>query len=211
MHVPGQEDLVRTLVAEGIRDERVLAAFRTVPRDLFVPAGHAGRAYLDIPLPISHGQVTTQPSLVARMVEALGLGGDERVLEIGTGYGFQTALLARLASFVWSVERFPDLTEVARAALLRHGAGNVELITGDGSRGLPAHAPFEAIIVSAAHPRVPPPLASQLASGGRLVQPIGAGGNEEVVLFERGAEGLGRRRVVSGAHFVRLHGRHGFQ
>jgi protein-L-isoaspartate(D-aspartate) O-methyltransferase len=207
----GPKDLVRTLVAEGIRDERVIAAFLDVPRALFVPAGEVARAYVDVPLPIPHGQVTTQPSLVARMVEALSLDGGERVLEIGTGYGFQTALLARLASFVWSVERFLALAEAARAALARQGARNVAVITGDGSRGLPEHAPFDSILVSAANPRVPRPLASQLAAGGRLVQPIGSGGNEAVVLFERRGEGLVRRRVLTGAHFVRLRGRHGFR
>jgi protein-L-isoaspartate(D-aspartate) O-methyltransferase len=145
------------------------------------------------------------------MVEALGLTGGERVLEVGTGYGFQTALLAELAGSVWSVERFADLTERAQAALERHGARNVGLVVGDGSDGLPAHEPFDAILVSAAHPRVPPPLAVQLARGGRLVQPLGPGGNEVVVLFERVAGSLERRRVLTAAHFVRLHGRHGFR
>jgi protein-L-isoaspartate(D-aspartate) O-methyltransferase len=201
---------VRALVAEGIADERVLEAFRAVPRARFVPPGEFGRAYLDAPLPIPHGQVTTQPSLVARVLEALALTGTERVLEVGTGYGFQTALLARLAAAVWSVERFADLAEWARAALAGLGVENVEVVTGDGSEGLPDHAPFDAVLVSAAHPRVPPPLVAQLVPGGRLVQPLGPGGNEEVVLFERGRAGLVRRRVVTGAHFVRLHGRHGF-
>jgi protein-L-isoaspartate(D-aspartate) O-methyltransferase len=207
---PGQADLVRVLVAEGIRDERVLEAFRAVPRGLFVPPEEVARAYVDTPLPIPHGQVTTQPSLVARMVEALELTGTERVLEVGTGYGFQTALLARLAAAVWSVERFADLAERARSSLAAFGAGNAEVVTGDGSEGLPDRAPFDAVLVSAAHPGVPAPLVAQLALGGRLVQPIGPGGNEEVVLFERGPEGLVRRRVVTGAHFVRLHGKHGF-
>jgi protein-L-isoaspartate(D-aspartate) O-methyltransferase len=208
---PGQADLVRALVAEGVRDERVLDAFARVPRALFVPAEQVERAYVDVPLPIPHDQVTTQPSLVARMVEALALAGDERVLEVGTGYGFQTAVLAGLAGFVWSVERFPDLAEWARAALARYGPGNSEVVVGDGSEGLPEHAPYDAIVVSAAYPRVPAPLAAQLVLGGRLVQPIGPGGNEEVVLFERADEGLVRRRVVTGAHFVRLYGRHGFR
>jgi protein-L-isoaspartate(D-aspartate) O-methyltransferase len=208
---PGQADLVRTIVAEGIRDERVLDAFRRIPRALFVPSGQVDRAYVDVPLPIPHDQVTTQPSLVARMVEALAVAGHEGVLEVGTGYGFQTAVLARLAGFVWSVERFPDLAEWARAALARYGVGNSRVVVGDGSEGLPEQAPYDAIVVSAAYPRVPAPLAAQLVLGGRLVQPIGPGGNEEVVLFERTDEGLARRRVVTGAHFVRLHGKHGFR
>lgn len=210
VNTPTQADLVRTLRAEGIRDDRVLEAFCSVPRASFVPAGLERLAYEDVPVPIPHEQVTTQPSLVARMLEALELAGSERVLEVGTGLGFQTALLARLAAFVWSVERFADLAEAALAGLAEQGVRNVELVVGDGSEGLPARAPFDAILVSAAHPHVPPPLAGQLAPRGRLVQPVGPGGAEEVVLFERTTDELVRRRVVAGAHFVRLHGRHGF-
>jgi protein-L-isoaspartate(D-aspartate) O-methyltransferase len=210
MRQPTQDDLVQAVLATGVRDERVLDAFRAVPRAGFAPPELAARAYVDEPLPIPHGQVTTQPSLVARMVEGLGLTGTENVLEIGTGYGFQTALLAHLARFVWSVERWPDIAAVARANLARHGIANVAVIVGDGTEGLPEHAPFDAIIVSAAFPRVPPPLVEQLALGGRLVQPIGPGGMEEVVLFEKGPRELVPRRVLTGAHFVRLYGKHGF-
>lgn len=211
MRGPTQADLVEILRAEGIVDERVLAAFATVPRAGFVPPDLGGRAYVDEPLPIPRDQVTTQPSLVGRMVEALALTGSERVLEIGTGYGFQTAVLARLAGFVWSVERWEDLARTARENLRGHGGENVEVVVGDGSEGLAEQAPFDAIIVSAAFPSVPAPLADQLADGGRLVQPIGPGGREEVVLFERGPRGLERRRTVTGAHFVRLYGRYGFR
>jgi protein-L-isoaspartate(D-aspartate) O-methyltransferase len=207
---PTQADLVEAIRADGIRDERVLEAFGAIPRAEFVPAELAARAYLDAPLPIPHDQVTTQPSLVARMVEALDLSGSERVLEIGTGYGFQTAVLACLADFVWSVERWPDLAATAREHLARRGVGNAEVVVGDGSEGLPEQAPFEAVLVSAAFPRVPQPLADQVAEGGRLVQPIGRGGMEEVVLFEHGPRGLDARRVLTGAHFVRLYGKHGF-
>jgi protein-L-isoaspartate(D-aspartate) O-methyltransferase len=200
--------LVAAAREAGVRDERVLAAIAAVPRSEFVPAERADLADVDTPIPIPHEQVTTQPSLVARMVEALALGGDERVLEIGTGYGWQTALLAELACEVFSVERFADLAESASAALA--GRENVQVVVGDGSEGLHEHAPFDAILVAAAYPNVPEPLAEQLAEGGRLVQPLGLGGAEDVVLFEkRGAE-LGRVRTVSGAHFVRLYGRHGF-
>jgi len=205
-----REDLAAAIVASGIRDDRVLAAVRAIPRADFVPAGAAGSAYLDEPIPIPHDQVTTQPSLVARMIEALGLDGAERVLEIGTGLGWQAALLARLAGAVWSVERWPDLAETARRNLARHGGANAEVVVGDGSLGLPERAPYEAIVVSAAFPSVPPPLAAQLLDGGRLVQPIGPGGAEDVVLFERAAARLVRRRVLTRAHFVRLYGRHGF-
>ena len=208
---PTQADLVRVLVAEGIRDERVLAAFRRVPRAAFVPPGRIEEAYVDVPLPIPHGQVTTQPSLVARMLEALELTGGERVLEVGTGYGFQTALLARLAATVWSVERFADLAAFARAALAGQGVRNASVVIGDGSRGLPEEAPFDAVVVAAAYPSVPEPLAGQLSADGRLVQPLGPGGSEEVVLFASSAGGLARRCVVTGAHFVRLYGEHGFE
>jgi protein-L-isoaspartate(D-aspartate) O-methyltransferase len=192
----------------GVQDERVLDAIAAVPRRDFVPAEAVDLAELDTPIPIPHDQVTTQPSLVARMVAALALRGDERVLEIGTGYGWQTALLARLAAQVFSVERFADLAETARRQLA--GCENVTVVIGDGSAGLPEHAPYDAILVAAAFPRVPEPLAEQLAEAGRLVQPIGPGGREDVVLFEKREGELHRVRSVSPARFVRLHGRHGF-
>ncbi len=208
--VKSQEDLVREIAAEGVLDPLVLRALRKVPRAEFVPSDLVEWAYLDRPLPIPHGQVTTQPSLVARMIEALALEGPECVLEIGAGYGFQTALLAYLSDFVWGVERWPDIADISRENLSHHGVTNVEVVAGDGTEGLPEHAPYDAILVAAAFPSVPPPLAEQLAPGGRLVQPIGSGGEEEVVLFEKGKEGLKRRRTITGARFVRLHGKHAF-
>jgi protein-L-isoaspartate(D-aspartate) O-methyltransferase len=208
--VSSPEDLVRAVVATGTRDPRLLAALRAVPRADFVPPDLADQAYLDRPLPIPHCQVTTQPSLVAKMIEALGLTGSERVLEVGTGYGFQTALLAQLSNFVHSIERFPDVAETARDNLTRQGVANVEVVVGDGTKGLPEHATYDAILVSAAFPRVPPPLAEQLALGGRLVQPVGPGGEEEVILFEKGPQGLVPRQNITGAHFVRLYGAHAF-
>ncbi len=204
------EDLVQAIVAKGVHDPRLLWAMRRVPRSEFVPPDLAERAYLDQPLPIPHGQVTTQPSLVAKMIEALGLAGSEHILEVGTGYGFQTALLAHLSSFVWSVERWADVAVAARANLARLGILNVEVVVNDGTEGLPEHAPYDAILISAAFPRVPPPLVEQLALGGRLIQPIGPGGEERVVLFEKGSEGLMRRRTIVLAHFVRLYGAHAF-
>jgi protein-L-isoaspartate(D-aspartate) O-methyltransferase len=193
-----------------VRDARVLEMLRSVPRAGFVPAELAAEAYLDEPLPIPHSQVTTQPSLVAKMVEALELVGSEQVLEVGTGHGFQSGLLARLAAFVWSVERWEDLAATARANLAHQGIENIEVVVGDGSLGLPENAPYDAVLVSAAFPRVPAPLVQQLARGGRLVQPIGRGGNEEVLLFEKRGERLLHRRFITGAHFVPLYGRHGF-
>ena len=206
----GPEELARLVRAEDVRDERVLAAIEAVPRADFVPAEHVDRAYRDEPIPIPHGQVTTQPSLVARMLAALALEGDERVLEVGTGYGYQTALLARLAAEVISIERFEDVAEVARRNLERRGAGNVDVLVGDGSAGAPDRAPFDAIVVSAAFTRVPQPLSDQLALGGRLVQPLGPGGRDLVIAFERGADGLEQTADVTWAHFVRLYGAYGF-
>jgi protein-L-isoaspartate(D-aspartate) O-methyltransferase len=144
------------------------------------------------------------------MIDSLSLRGGENVLEVGTGYGFQTALLSRLAARVWSIERFADVAQRARANLDRYGARNVAVVVGDGSAGLPEQAPFDAIVVSAAFPSVPLPLAEQLAPGGRLVQPIGSGGSDEVILFERKDGPLMRARTVTAARFVKLYGQHGF-
>ena len=196
--------------ARGVSDPRVVAAIRQVPRARFVAPQETAAAYEDRPLPIAHDQVTTQPSLVAAMLEALGLGGDERVLEVGTGYGFQTALLATLARHVWSVERWPDMVDVARANLREQGIGNVDVVLGDGTEGLPDRPPFDAIIITAAFPRVPPPLIDQLAVNGRLVQPIGPGGEEDVMVFQASPDGLGPGRPITKAFFVPLYGRHGY-
>ena len=203
--------LVAVSVLVGVSDPRVLEAVSSVPRTAFVPPELAEQANFDRPLPIPHGQVTTQPSLVAWMVAALELEGSERVLEIGTGYGWQTALLGRLAAEVWSVERWNDLAEAARTHLARQGATNVDVTVGDGSEGLPEHAPYDAILVAAAFPQVPAPLVAQLAEGGRLVQPIGSGGDEEVVLFAKRDGTLDRLSTLAGARFVSLIGRHGFE
>lgn len=188
----------------------MLDAVASVPREVFVPPPLRARAYEDTPIPIPHEQVTTQPSLVARMVEGLSLTGGERVLEVGSGYGWQTALLATLAAEVFSVERWQDLAEAAIANLRVADASRWQVVVGDGTLGLPEHAPFDAIVVSAAYPRVPAPLAEQLLDGGRLVQPIGRGGNEEVIAFVKSGRRLVAQRVLTGAYFVRLWGRHGF-
>ena len=208
--VPTQSDLLAALRRERIGDARLLDAVRMVPRAGFVPENAVDRAYFDLPLEIPHDQVTTQPSLVAKMLESLALMGDERVLEVGTGLGWQTALLAHLAREVWSVERWPDLADSARQNLRRQGIGNVTVVVGDGSEGYPEQAPYAAIVVSAAFTSVPRALGAQLLLGGRLVQPIGPGGREDVVLFERRLEGVAPRRTITRAHFVRLVGRQGY-
>jgi protein-L-isoaspartate(D-aspartate) O-methyltransferase len=196
--------------AAGVRDLRLLSVMAELPRAAFVPPRYVDDAYVDEPVRIAHRQVTTQPSLVARMVDALALAGDERVLEIGTGYGYQTALLGRLAREVWSVELWSDMTDAAREALAGQGIANVHLVVGDGTRGLPEEAPFDAILVSAAFPEVPGPLAEQLRRRGRLVQPIGPGGFEDVVLFTKRERGLTRLHSISPARFVRLYGDYGY-
>jgi protein-L-isoaspartate(D-aspartate) O-methyltransferase len=203
--------LVEAARRAGVRDPRVLDAVATVPRVSFVPPEYAGSAYRDEPIPIPHHQVTTQPSLSARMVEALHLTGTERVLEVGTGYGYQTALLARLCAFVTSVELWADLADHARRNLAAAGVGNVRVVAGDGTEGVPEFAPYEGVIVSAAYPDVPSPLVAQLGVGGRLVQPVGPGGDDEVTLFERATEGLVEQDRIVRARFVRLHGRHGYR
>jgi len=205
----GPDDLVRAARAVGVRDGRLLRAVHDTPRTRFVPAARLASAWSDTPVPLAHGQVTTQPSLVAVMVDALALTGGERVLEIGTGLGWQTALLARLAAHVVSVERWPDLARQARDNLAAEGIENVEVVVGDGTLGLPGRAPFDAVIVCAAFPEVAPPLVAQLRVGGRLVQPIGPGGAEEVELYERSEHGLVHVRSVISARFVRLYGTYG--
>ncbi len=204
------EGLARALRNAGIGDQRLLQAVRSTPRAAFVPHGQEAFAYLDAPVPIAHGLVTTQPSLSALMIEGLRLGGGEHVLEVGTGLGFQTALLARLAGDVVSIEMWPDLAQQARRNLVRQGIRNVDVRVGDGSCGVPEGAPFDAVVVSAAFPEVPAPLAGQLREGGRLVQPVGPGGREQVVVFRRTGGGLERVRVLGAASFVRLHGRYGY-
>jgi protein-L-isoaspartate(D-aspartate) O-methyltransferase len=201
--------LVRAARLHGVRDDRVLTAFRKVPRERFVPPDWVGLAYVDRPIPIAHGQVTTQPSLVAQMVAALRLKGTERVLEIGTGLGFQTALLTSLAEEVLSIERFPDLANQAEQNLSGSGVRDVTIVVGDGTAGLPEWAPFDAIVVSAAAPKVPGPLREQLIEGGRIVHPVGPGGLETVTTFRKQNGRLVTEGPVTDAHFVRLVGRHG--
>lgn len=206
---PGPEKLVTELLLEGVADDRVIHAFRRVKREQFVPEEWTDAAYHDQPIPIPHGQVTTQPTLVGRMVAALRLTGSERVLEVGTGLGFQTAILALVAGEVFSIERFSDLAEQARSNLRTAGIEGVTIQVGDGTLGLREHAPFGGIVVSAAAPEVPQPLVEQLKEGGRIVHPLGSGGDEIVTVFRREGDGLIGEGVVTPAHFVRLIGAHG--
>jgi protein-L-isoaspartate(D-aspartate) O-methyltransferase len=188
----------------GVQDSRVLDAFRRIARREFVPSAYAARADSDQPIPIGHGQVTTQPSLVAQMLEALHLSGGERVLEIGTGFGYQTAILATLVREVYSIERFADLAEHARANLQRANIHNATVVVGDGTRGLPGHAPYDSIVIAAAAPAVPPALVEQLGDGGRLVQPIGRGGDELVRKFAKRDGRLVEEGTLTAASFVPL-------
>jgi protein-L-isoaspartate(D-aspartate) O-methyltransferase len=177
---------------------RVMAAMERVPRHEFVPASHAAAAYANTPLPIGHGQTISQPYVVALMTELAAPAADEAVLEVGTGCGYQTAVLAELSGRVYSVEVVPELAQRARDRLARLGYENVEVRTGDGWEGWPEHAPFDAIVVTAAADEVPPPLLDQLAPGGRLVIPVGSGFfGQELTVIERDAEGgLATRRVL---------------
>jgi len=208
--VTSPKGLARAVRAKGVRDERILAAIRAVPREDFVPPDHRAAAYTDGPLPISHAQVTTQPSLVAVMLDGLLLSGSEHVLEVGTGFGFQTALLARLVAAVTTVDRWPDMVEQARRNLVRHDVGDVRFVVGDGTLGVPDQAPFDAIVVAAAYPEVPRPLVEQLRTGGRLVQPIGTGGHDTVTAFEKAGDDLQPQAELILANFVRLRGRFGY-
>jgi protein-L-isoaspartate(D-aspartate) O-methyltransferase len=163
------------MVSRGIHDERVLEAMLAIPRHEFVPQDQVRRAYIDAPLPIGNHQTISQPYIVALMTEFLNLKGNETVLEIGTGSGYQAAILGYLAKKVYSIERIPELAERSRSLLHSLQLENIEVVVGDGSYGLPEHAPYQAIIVTAAAPEVPKPLEDQLSDGGRLVAPVKIG------------------------------------
>jgi len=183
------------IVARGIKDTRVLAALRDTPRHEFVPEALRDQAYQDHPLPIGFGQTISQPYIVALMSEVLELGGDEIVLEIGTGSGYQAAVLGRLAKEVYTIEIVPELGERAERDLARLGFLNVHVRVGDGYQGWPEHAPFDAIIVTAAPEQVPQPLVDQLAVGGRMVLPVGRW-NQELVLLRRTSKGIEREKLI---------------
>ena len=193
----------------GISDERVLRAMGRVPRELFVPEELREHAYEDGALPIGHGQTISQPYIVATICALLGLEGHERVLDVGTGSGYQAAVLAELAAEVVTIERVPELADAARRALAEAGHEDVDVRVGDGSLGVPDRAPFAAIAVAAAAPSIPPALFSQLVDGGRLVVPRGSRSGQELVLVVRTPDGPQERASVA-CRFVPLVGEEGF-
>jgi protein-L-isoaspartate(D-aspartate) O-methyltransferase len=201
-------EMVRTQIeARGVRDPRVLEALRTVPRHRFVPAHLESSAYDDGPLPIGHGQTISQPYIVAVMSEQLAPEPDDVVLDVGTGSGYQAAVLSRLVRQVYSIVIVPALAEEARTRLASLGYTNVEVITADGWAGLPAHAPYDGILVAAAPPEVPAALKDQLAPGARLVIPVGAS-DQDLRVLERTADGF-EERTLFGVRFVPLVGDEG--
>jgi protein-L-isoaspartate(D-aspartate) O-methyltransferase len=209
--VPELAKMIETqLRRRGISDAVVLAAIESVPRHEFVPKESRDRAYDDMPLPIGGGQTISQPYIVAAMTVAIHLLPGERVLEIGTGCGYQAAVLSRLAKEVFSVERRPELALSASERLARLGFSNVHVHCGDGTLGLPEFAPFDAILVAAAAPAVPEPLLAQLSEGGRIILPVGDTEHQELNLLEKRGDAL-RKSTLEGCRFVPLVGYHGWQ
>jgi len=202
--------LVETLQQKGIRDLAVLRAVGTVPRHLFVPESVRHRAYEDVALPIGGGQTISQPWVQARYLELAALTGRERVLEVGAGSGYQTALLALLADSVFAVERIASLAQGARAALEAAGLRNVTVLVGDGTLGWRPFAPYDAILVAAASPEIPAPLMEQLAPGGRLIIPLGDRHNQVLTLAQRVGDEV-RTSTVADVRFVPLLGEFGFR
>ena len=201
--------LIEVLQRNGIRSLPVLRAFEMTPRHLFVPTGVRHRAYEDSALPIGSGQTISQPSVHARYLEELNLTGHERVLEIGTGSGYQTVLLSHLAAQVFSIERIPQLLDRAREVIQQTGAKNISLLLGDGKLGWRDYAPYDAILVSAAAPEVPAPLREQLAEGGRSLIPLGTREDQMLAVVTRRGDEL-ERVDVAPVRFVPLLGKHGW-
>lgn len=201
--------LIEELQGKGVRDISVVRAFDLTPRHLFVPTGVQHRAYDDAPLHIGSGQTISQPSVHAKYLQTLALKGTEKVLEIGTGSGYQTVLLAHLAAQVFSVERIAPLLDRARDVIAQCGVTNVSLLLGDGTLGWKAYAPYDAILVSAASPDVPMPLVEQLAEGGRMLVPVGGREEQQLVLVTKRGVRFDRE-VLSTVRFVPLVGEHGW-
>jgi len=203
------------LKGRDITDPRILAVMVEVPREEFIPNSYRSQAYTDGPLPIGLGQTISQPYIVALMTQELLVGRDCEVLEIGTGSGYQTAVLSKLVKKVYTIERFSELAESAQAVLGRLGISNVEFYVGDGSCGwpesrLPPSGCFDRIMITAAVPKIPEPLAGQLADGGLIVAPVGYGGVQELVVCEKRVEKLVERAICD-VRFVKLFGEHGFE
>lgn len=192
-----------------IHDPAVLEAFRAVPRHLFVGEKQRGAAYGDHPLPIGEGQTISQPYMVALMTQCLEIRKGARILEVGTGCGYQAAILSRIAPEVFTIERIPSLSRKAEEILDGLGYTNVRFFVGDGTRGLPGFAPYDGIVVTAGAPRVPQPLVDQLAEGGRLVIPVGGRWSQELIVLHKGRGGVAQRGVC-GCVFVPLLGDHGW-
>jgi protein-L-isoaspartate(D-aspartate) O-methyltransferase len=209
-YAPQRAEMIeKQLRRRGIKDGAVLAAMLAVPRHEFVPPELRARAYEDAPLPIGSGQTISQPYIVAAMTAALHLQPHHRVLEIGTGCGYQAAVLSQLAKEVFTIERQPELASAASEKLSRLGYSNVHVHCGDGTLGLPEFAPFDAILVAAAAPTVPKPLLAQLSEGGRIIIPVGDAENQELQLIEKRAESF-PMRMLEGCRFVPLVGFHGW-
>jgi protein-L-isoaspartate(D-aspartate) O-methyltransferase len=205
-----RQKLVEVVRAKGVRDLAVLRAVGEVPRHRFVPPALLRQAYEDGALPIGMGQTISQPSLQALTIEKLALTGQEKVLEVGTGSGYQTALLSKCAAMVFSVERVASLAEQARTTLVEIGVRNVSILVGDGTLGWRAYAPYDAIVVAAASPIVPQPLLEQLAPGGRLLIPLGPRDAQVLTLVTVAADGTVSKTRLVDAIFVPLLGKHGF-
>jgi len=198
------------IAARGVKDERVLAAMRDIPRHLFVPGAYRDAAYNDSPLPIGKGQTISQPYIVAVMTELLLVKSSDKVLEIGAGSGYQAAILGKLAKLVMSVERIPEVAETAKENLARVGITNVRIMIGNGTIGYPEEAPFDAILITAATPSIPPPLINQMAEGGRLVAPVGSRELQELVRLTKKGDKT-TSEFFGGVVFVPLLGEYGWQ
>jgi len=206
-----RERMVATqIAARGVGDEKVLAAMRRVPRHLFVPAEVRGSAYSDYPLPIGHGQTISQPYIVAMMTSLLQIQPDDRLLEIGSGSGYQAAVLGILAREVISIERIPEVAQLARKNLADAGITNVTVVIGDGTLGFPGGAPYNGVLITAATPSIPSPLVEQLAEGGRIVAPVGSRDLQELVRLTRKGHDL-PRESFGGVVFVPLLGEYGWK
>jgi protein-L-isoaspartate(D-aspartate) O-methyltransferase len=202
--------LVTILQDQGIRDLAVLHAVDEIPRHIFMPTAIRHRAYEDSALPIGSGQTISQPSLHARTIELLGLTGNERVLEIGTGSGYQTALLARLAAQVFTIERIGPLLDRAKEVLQQLGVNNVSFMLGDGTLGWPEYAPYDGIVVGAAAPEIPPAYVDQLADGGKLVIPLGGRDEQVLQLYTKKGDTL-EMKDIAPVRFVPLVGKHSWE